>query len=386
MTAEHLLSAYIDTNVVLIIVAFIWFGSKQLFVRTQLRAAYQMQLNLLYGLIAMVALSPLMIAGLEIFQRSGLVSTSTGLSLSDFLVSQYLDGNIALAPTEFERLIVWRSEMTHDIVSLSGLLGYAVLGSLFAGFSVVVIRNARDTLYLMKMIRNSYVLRRSGRIDIRFTHETLVPFSTRGLSRHYVVLPTDLLAHKNDVRIAVSHEIQHIRQHDLAWEIALELIRPFFFWNPAFAFCKKDIEQLRELACDQQVLRKNTHPVIDYCECLLRVCRTSLTGDRTNQIITPSVPFVQIDRRMNASHSGSFLKQRIQSLLDGPTAAGGRRIGAALAGLSVAVMLVAMLALKPSNDWSHDRLMLSTIVNLERLNTRTIAPQNLWKTRKHRSR
>ncbi|MEL7178624.1 MAG: M56 family metallopeptidase [Pseudomonadota bacterium] len=371
MTTENLLSAYIDANVVLITVAIIWCVSKQLFARTSLRTAYQVQLHLLYGLVALVAVSPLLALCLEACQKWGLVSGQSGVRLSDFLVAQYLHGNIALAPTEFERLLMWRTEITHEIASLSSWLGYAVLGGLIGGFLIVVIRNARDTLYLMTMIRNSYVLRRMGRVDVRFTHETRVPFSTRGLFRSYVVLPTDLLAHQNDVRIAVSHEIQHIRQHDLTWEIVLELIRPFFFWNPAFAYCKRDVERLRELACDQRVLCKNTHPVRDYCECLLRVCRTSLTGDRTNQIITPSVPFVQIDRRMNASHTSSFLKLRIVSLLDDSGNAIGRpRLGTAIIAFSLGFALLATLALRPTNDWSHDRLMLSTIVNLERLNTR----------------
>lgn len=370
MTTEHLLSAYIDTNVILIAVAIIWFGSKHIFARSALRSAYQVQLNLLYGLVAMVALSPVFVAAIEVFQRWGFLSTHSGLHLSDFLVSQYLNGNIALAPTEFERMLVWRTEVTHQIASLSSWVSNAVLASLIGGFCIVVFRNARDTLYLVNMIHNSYVLHRVGRVDIRFTHETRVPFSTRGLFRHYVVLPTDLLAHQNDVRIAVSHELQHMRQHDLTWEIALELIRPFFFWNPAFAYCKRDVERLRELACDQQVLSKKTHPVLDYCECLLRVCRTSLTGDRTNQIITPGVSFVQIDRRNNASHSGSFLKLRIVSLLNGDVAKDRRLVGTAIIALSVALTLFATIALRPTTDWSYDRLMLSTIVNLERLNAR----------------
>jgi len=251
--------------------------------------------------------------------------------------------------------------------------GYAVLGGLLAGFVAIVLRNARDTWMLMGMIRRSYVLRRMGKIDVRFTDETCVPFSTRGLFRHYIVLPTGLLAQSNDVRIAVSHEVQHVRQRDLTWEIALELVRPFFFWNPAFAYCKRDVERVRELACDQQVLSRNTHPIRAYCECLLRVCQTSLLGDRRNQIITPSVPFVQVDRRTNASHSEAFLRHRIVSVLDGGKAAPHRN-WAAMTMLSVFAMVILMTAaLRPVNDWSHDRLMLSTIVNLERLNARDTA-------------
>ena len=184
MTTEHLLSAYIDTNIVLITVAVIWFVAKQIFARTSLRGAYQVQLHMLYGLVAMVALSPVLVAGIDAFQHWGLLASQDGLRLSDFLVSQYLSGNIALAPTEFESILVWRTEVTHQVASMASWLSYVVLGGLIGGFIIVVVRNARDTLYLLKMIRNSYVLHRIGRIDIRFTHETRVPFSTRGLFRH----------------------------------------------------------------------------------------------------------------------------------------------------------------------------------------------------------
>lgn len=371
MTAEHLLSAYIDTNILLIIVALIWFCAKSVFTRSPLKTAYLTQLHLLYGLLAMVIIAPAIVYLIEASRQLGLLThRSGGLSLSDFLVAQYLHGNIAMAPSTFEHLLMMRAEITHEIVMLKGWLGYAVLGGLAAGFAAMVLRNARDSWILMGMIRRSYVLRRVGRVDVRFTHETCVPFSTRGLFRHYIVLPTGLLAQHNDVRIAVSHEIQHVRQGDLTWEIALELARPFFFWNPAFAYCKRDVERIRELACDQLVLGRNTHPIRAYCECLLRVCQTSLLGDRRNQIMTPSVPFVQIDRRANASHSEGFLKQRIMSVLDGAPAAFSQRWRLGLMGLLCVMVVCVTMIVRPSNDWSHDRLMLSTIVNLERLNSR----------------
>jgi hypothetical protein len=93
-------------------------------------------------------------------------------------------------------------------------------------------------------------------------------------------------------------------------------------------------------------------------------------GDRTNQIITPSVPFVQIDRRANASHSESFLKTRIMSVLDHRNPTNTRHLGSVLMLSLFVVVISATIALRPVNDWSHDRLMLSTIVNLERLNSR----------------
>ncbi|SEW44574.1 Signal transducer regulating beta-lactamase production, contains metallopeptidase domain [Cognatiyoonia koreensis] len=374
MTAEHLLSAYFDTNVILLIVALVWCGAKTLITRTRLRNAYVMQLHLLYGVISMVALTPLLLFLFDASHRIGIVSSRNGLTFSDFLVAQYLHGNIAMAPSKFESFLMLRTELTRDIVTMGSWIGSLVVVGLLSGFLYIVVKNALTTIKLVRIIKESYVLRRIGRVDVRFTHETTVPFSTRGLFRHYVVLPTGLLAHNNDVRIAVSHEMQHIRQRDLTWEIGLELLRPFFFWNPAFAYCKRDVERIRELACDQQVLCRRTHLIRAYCECLLRVCKNSLTRDHSNQIMTPSVPFVQLDQRASASHSESFLMQRIVSVLDGPSTVGHSLASKTVMLALVMIVMGATVALRPVNDWSHDRLMLSTIVNLERLNTRTIQP------------
>ncbi len=371
MTAEQVLSAYIDTNIVLFIVAGVWFCAKHLIAQTVWKHAYLTQLHLLYALVAVVVLSPLIIYGMDIGQRWGLLPSRNALTFSDFLVAQYLHGNIAMTPSKFESLLMMRTELTRDIVSSRTWLGTLISVGLIGGFALIVIRNARDTIRLRRMIDEAYVLRRIGRIDVRVTHETTVPFSTRGMFRHYIVLPTGLLAQENDVFIAVSHEAQHVRQGDLTWEILLELLRPFFFWNPAFAYCKRDVERVRELACDQQVLSRPTHTIRDYCECLLRVCKTSLRGDYSNQIITPCVPFVRVDLRVNASHSENFLKRRIVSLLDNRSASVSRVVGAAAILALVVVVMTGALAMRPVNDWSHDRLMLSTIVNLERLNTRS---------------
>ena len=75
---------------------------------------------------------------------------------------------------------------------------------------------------------------------------------------------------------------------------------------------------------------------------------------------------------MNASHSGRFLKLRILSLLEKDAIPTRPRIGTGIIALSVVLTLFTAIAVRPTTNWSHDRLMLSTIVNLERLNTRTL--------------
>ena len=371
MTAEKLFNAYIDANIILAAVAVIWMISKLLIAKSPWRSSFLTQLNLLYAVLVTVVVSPLIVMASDAAVWLGVSSPASGFNFSDFLVAQYLDGNIVMAPSKFEQLLTMRTELTQGFVTLSTWTSYAVLGAFGLVYLIVTTRNARNIWRMSGMIRRSYVQRRIGRIDIRITHEAQVPFSTRGLWRHYIVLPSALLAQDDDVRIAVSHEIQHVRQRDLIWEIALELCRPLFFWNPAFIYCKREVERMRELACDQQVLHRKLFAIRAYCECLLRVCRTSLTADRTNQIMTPSVPFAQLDSRPRASQSMAFLKRRVESILDAGTREAGRRYIVLLMIPALAIVVNAAIATRASSDWSQDRLMLSAIVNLERLNNRS---------------
>ncbi|MEP3346605.1 MAG: M56 family metallopeptidase [Litoreibacter sp.] len=371
MTAEKLFSAYIDANIILAAVAAIWMISKFAIAKSRWRGSFLTQLNLLYAVLVTVVLAPIVVLASDAINWFGMSSPAQGFSFSDFLVAQYLHGNIAMAPTKFEQLLMLRTELTHEAVNLSTWVSYTILGALGAGFFAASLRNAKNIWRMSGMIHRSYVQRRIGRIDIRITHEARVPFSTRGIWRHYIVLPSELLTQADDVRIAVSHEIQHVRQRDLIWEIALELCRPIFFWNPAFIYCKREVERMRELACDQQVLRRGVFAIRAYCECLLRVCRTSLSADRSNQIMTPSVPFAQLDGHACSSKSMAFLKRRVESILDASTKDAGRWYIVLLMIPVFAIVVNASIAMRAPSDWSQDRLMLSAIVNLERLNNRS---------------
>ncbi|MEP5761827.1 MAG: M56 family metallopeptidase, partial [Litoreibacter sp.] len=209
-----------------------------------------------------------------------------------------------------------------------------------------------------------------GRVQLRLTDATHVPFSTRGLREHYIIIPSELLSQSDDLRIAVAHELQHIRQRDLAWEIALEIARPFFFWNPALGFWKSEVERLRELACDQQVLVRRGYDVREYCECLLRVCRNTIRDDHSAQITVPTVTFGQVDASRRGLRSARFLKYRVSSMLDGAARFRDGVWGLVLVAPLAFSVAYGAISIQRSSDWSQDRLMLSAIVNLERLRTK----------------
>ena len=185
-----------------------------------------------------------------------------------------------------------------------------------------------------------------------------------------------MLENSEDLRIALGHELQHMRQSDIEWEIVLELLRPVFFWNPVYYVWKRQVEQLRELACDQQVIARNQYDVAAYCRCLLRVCQNSGSRRHLFSVSIPKVALIKPDRKLFGRTPAALLRDRMVSLCEGRVERNRKSALIALMVPLVAVVGLASIAIQKPADWTQDRLMLSTIVNLERLELRnTIASQ-----------
>lgn len=368
MTADTLFDAYLDANIVLAIAAVFWALTRLVLRRTDLRYAFSTHLNLLYGAFVTLASVPVIVFAFGFAVRQGWIGQDYAVSFSDIAVAQFLDGRIDMAPSQFETLLAVRSQFVLDVTTLGSTFGVVVAGALIAGVILVAFRTVRNAYQVARLVQRGFVWRTFGRVQIRLTDQTHVPFSTRGIFRHYIVLPSGLLSEADDLRIAVAHEIQHIRQQDLLWEVTLEALRPFFFWNPAFLFLKRDVERLRELACDQAVLERRWFSVREYCECLLRVCQRSLAHGGTPQMLVPSVPFAQVDGGLSGGASARFLKFRVLSMTTNSGRRPNRWFGAGVMMSLAFAIAFGAIASQQAQDWSQDRLMLSTIVNLERLN------------------
>ena len=169
-----------------------------------------------------------------------------------------------------------------------------------------------------------------------------------------------MLTESEDVRLVIGHELQHFRQGDLVWEILLEALRPLFFWNPAFVLWKRHIDTLRELGCDQQLMLRRPVVATRYADCLLRVCQNAIAGRQP--IALPAVPLVPANRQT--------LETRIRALCAEPVADRSRLSLIFVLPVAAAILLFSVF-IPQSGDWSQDRIMLSSIVNLERLDART---------------
>ncbi|MFD1159379.1 M56 family metallopeptidase [Roseovarius aestuarii] len=370
MTANSVFNAYLDANIMLVLAACLWALTRYALCHSSLRHAFSLQLQVVYGVMLAVVFTPVVVGFYSLLSQIGLWRSDLVPSLSDVALAQYLSGRFEMAPTTFETLWMWRTVFTQDVTTLGSPLGMAVAGLGIAGIAVFALRLLANVVRVSRLIGQSYVLRRINGIDIRLSDKVTVPFSTRAWRRRYIVLPSALLSDADDLRIAVSHELQHMRQGDLGWEIALEALRPLFFWNPAFAYFKREVDELRELACDQQVLLRRRFGVGAYCDCLLRVCRDALGQGTRRQVLMPSVPLVSSERNRRAAR---FLKRRVVSMTSQRRPLPGRWVTGLLVVPLLAVISVGAIASQGSGDWSQDRLMLSTIVNLERLDQRTLA-------------
>jgi hypothetical protein len=292
---------------------------------------------------------------------------SVNMNLSDMVVAFYLNGGFEMQATEFERLVTMRGTFTSNGGHAAGWVAWSVIAVFVVSVAVGALRLCYSMICLSRIVSASYAWREFGPVRLRLSDSTLVPFSTRGLWKYYVVIPSHMLGQKQELQVTLAHEFQHLRQGDIEWEILLEALKPFFFLNPAYHAWKRQVENLRELSCDAEVLRRGRIDVRAYCDTLLSVCQQTLRRDRMFVVAVPKVTLVTADRTGLRDGEMSFLQQRIVSLLDFRSLERPKLLYlATLLPLLAAVLFTAIAIQKPA-DWSQDRLMLSTVVNLERL-------------------
>lgn len=359
---DVLIDAFLNANILFVVAFGLWCLARYAFSQFGLRHAHGTYLQVLYSIFLVIVLSPFLMLGFGAVQGAGF-ARGVDVNLSDMVVSYYLDGRFEMRATEFERLLFLRESFTADIINARGWLAQGVIAAFVIGLGVGLLRLAHSVNCLRRIVAGSYAWRGFGRLRIRLSDHCSVPFSTRGLWRYYVVLPSHMLGQPDELKVSLAHEFQHLRQGDVTWEILLEALKPLFFLNPAYHAWKRQVEDLRELSCDTEVLRRGRVGARTYCETLLSVCQQSLSHDRLFHVATPKVTLVTADR----GGQMSSLERRITTLLDARSFRCPKPVYAAIVVPVLAITILTAIAIQRPGDWSQDRLMLSTVVNLERL-------------------
>lgn len=371
---NQVFDVYIDLNITLAITALVWLSVKLLMARIGNKLDFSVQLGLLNGLFALILLSPLAVVGYQHLLAAEMVPAAMSVNLADYAVSQYLRGGVAIPAEDFQTLLGMRARVSEDVLTLANGVGAGIAFVLIAGFAWFSSRLVLSFVRLNRMLGSCHDWHRQGRVHLLLSDHALVPFSARGLFNHYVVVPSDLLGEPDDLKLVLKHEFQHLRQGDVTWEIGLELLRPLFFWNPFFYVWKSEVERLRELACDQRVAEDAHVDLRSYCMCLLRAAQAGLKKRqdqmvREREVGVAAVALIEVQDRLLRRSPAQKLRRRIEALLvTNRIRPHWSFMGLAVVPMTAVIFLTALSIQKPA-DWSQDRLMLSAIINLERLET-----------------
>lgn len=105
-------------------------------------------------------------------------------------------------------------------------------------------------------------------VAVAFHNHPLVPF-TFGWNKPIIVLPHSLKDYPKRLNMAIKHELVHIRRGDYLIQLILSLVSSLVWFHPLVRISNKEIEQYREISCDQEVLNTSTIKPKEYAAMLL---------------------------------------------------------------------------------------------------------------------
>src|SRR5690606_26557656 len=102
-------------------------------------------------------------------------------------------------------------ERDYALGSVGFDLRQVLLVLLFAGLAWQITRLMGQLHKLRGIVGNATEWRCIGGTQLLVSNATRTPFSTRALGRKQIVLPMNLLEMPRNLRLAVKHELQHVR-------------------------------------------------------------------------------------------------------------------------------------------------------------------------------
>lgn len=246
-----LLSLYLKLNLLLAAALLLWLATKHLARACGFEGSHAQQLKLarclFTGLLGAALLALLAYGWLSAF------------------ATRFTDGITVVAgiDTGLER--------SYAVGTVGFELQTLVLVPLLAGFAWMLRRLVVQLRKLRAIVGEAGEWRQLGGVRLLVSAQVATPFSTRALGHKHIVLPFDLLASPRNLRLAVKHELQHVRNGDLTWVLLLEAVKLLCFWNPAAWLWHNEFDCLQEFACDEALVDRRHVAPQAYGKCLLEV-------------------------------------------------------------------------------------------------------------------
>ncbi len=153
-------------------------------------------------------------------------------------------------------------------------------------------------------------------VKIAFHDHPLVPF-TFGWKQPVIVMPNVLQYQPEKLKMALQHEITHIKRGDYLLQLALSMIESLFWFHPLIRFGNQEIDTYREISCDQEVLSNSDFSIKSYANLLYELVPLSSGADRLS--VSMAVQHSTLKKRIKTMkyhklHKASF-RQSITLLL-----------------------------------------------------------------------
>lgn len=110
----------------------------------------------------------------------------------------------------------------------------------------------KEIVSLLQKTRRNLKIRNEVKIYYNDTFTSPIVF---GIFRPKILLPRRIYSEKILVYI-FTHELTHIKRHDLFFKSLLLVIEAIFWFNPLMYFFRKEFEKRLEYACDEEIAEK----------------------------------------------------------------------------------------------------------------------------------
>lgn len=159
------------------------------------------------------------------------------------------------------------------------------------GFIFFLGKFIRDNYRIIKLLENSHQQRTINNVHVLFSEQISIPFCWAFFRKIFVVLPYALIDKNHELKLALTHELQHIRQKDAIWVYIIAAAKLICFINPLIYFWSKLFNYLQEFACDEAVILHKKVSPLAYGKCLLTIANTALQKDMIPSIATAMLHF-----------------------------------------------------------------------------------------------
>ncbi len=233
---------------------------------------------------------------------------------------------------------------TLPALEASARVVHGTLGIGAVGLVVAILWSLLCVLSLRRRLSGTALVRRHRGFELRLGPPALGNFAVWLPGRSIVVLDEATFADPVDRRLALRHEMQHLRHGDAPFAWLLLALRAACAWNPAAHLLGESMRQLEELAVDEALVARGVSRRT-YASCLLRAAERARP----------------VPRLLAAGlHHPSTLKRRI-TMLSRPVAP--RPSLAALVGAVATVLLLGLAqaadAVVTTSPLSTDRIVAS---------------------------